>query len=105
MDHIRILQELIAFDTSVPPGDHYSEIMGYLVPLFHEAGLKTQLVPIPAEHAEGRSGRVHLLCHRRALGKPRLIFYAHVDVVPADGWSAFQPTIKDGKLPAAAQPI
>jgi acetylornithine deacetylase/succinyl-diaminopimelate desuccinylase-like protein len=41
---------------------------------------------------------VNLVCHRANPGRPQLIFYAHIDVVPAQGWPAFEPCIKDGKL-------
>lgn len=98
MDHIKILQDLIRFDTSVPPGNNYPAVVNYLEPLFQQVGFQTQKVEIPPEHAEGRTGRIHLICHRRAPGKPRLIFYAHIDVVPAHGWDAFNPEIKDGKI-------
>ncbi|MBN1177027.1 MAG: M20/M25/M40 family metallo-hydrolase, partial [Dehalococcoidales bacterium] len=42
--------------------------------------------------------RVNLVGHRREAGKKRLIFYAHIDVVPADGWDAFSPRIENGKI-------
>jgi len=51
-----------------------------------------------AEHADGTGGRVNLLAHRRAPGRPRLIFYAHVDVVPAQGWPAFMPRVEGGRI-------
>jgi acetylornithine deacetylase/succinyl-diaminopimelate desuccinylase-like protein len=85
MDYIQILSNLISMDTSVPPGDNYGKTVDYLEPLFRGAGFKTERVVIPPEHAEGREGRVNLLCHRRQPGKPRLIFYSHIDVVPAHG--------------------
>jgi len=44
------------------------------------------------------TGRVNLLGHRRSLGKPRLIFYSHIDVVPAEGWDAFNPRVENGKI-------
>jgi len=65
--------------------------MDYLEPLFNEAGFETQKIKIPPVYAEGKTGRVNLICHRRDANKPRLIFYGHVDVVPAEGWNAFEP--------------
>jgi len=98
MDYARVLSGLIAIDTSVPPGNNYDRAIAYLEPFFRQVGCETQVVAIPPEHAEGQSGRVNLIAHRRAQGKPRLIFYGHIDVVPAEGWPAFAPEVRDGKL-------
>ena len=43
-------------------------------------------------------GRFNLVCERSAETKPRLIFYGHVDVVPAAGWDAFRGRVSDGRL-------
>jgi succinyl-diaminopimelate desuccinylase len=98
MDYIKVLSNLISMNTSVPPGDNYLKAVDYLEPLFSGGGFKTEKIAIPAAQAEGREGRVNLLCHRRAPGKPRLIFYSHIDVVPAQGWPAFQPRVENGKI-------
>ncbi|OGO36855.1 MAG: hypothetical protein A2147_03845 [Chloroflexi bacterium RBG_16_57_8] len=98
MDYVNALSGLISIDTSAPPGDNYGETMECLAPLFRHAGFQTETVVIPPEHAEGQTGRVNLVCHRRSQGKPRLIFYGHVDVVPAAGWDAFSPRFADGKI-------
>jgi succinyl-diaminopimelate desuccinylase len=98
MNYVEVLKDLISIDTSVPPGLNYDRAIHYLEPLFKELGFVTQSVIIPAEHAEGRDGRVNLICHRREKGKPRLIFYGHIDVVPAEGWDAFNPRVANGKM-------
>jgi succinyl-diaminopimelate desuccinylase len=98
MDYVKVLGDFVAIDTTVPPGNNYRPAMEFLVPFFKKAGFETQLVDIPPEHAEGRIGRVNLVCHRRSTGKPRLIIYGHADVVPAAGWDAFIPKLQDGKL-------
>jgi succinyl-diaminopimelate desuccinylase len=98
MDYIQILRDLIAFDTTVPPGKNYGEIINYLDPLFRQVGWQTEKIEIPREEAEGREGRVNLLCHRREVDRPRLIFYAHIDVVPAQGWEAFQARVENGRI-------
>jgi succinyl-diaminopimelate desuccinylase len=98
MDPVQILSDLISIDTSMPPGDNYERIVDYLDPLFTGVGFETQKILIPPEEAEGRPERYNLLCHRRNPGKPRLIFYAHIDVVPAQGWPAFQPRMESGKI-------
>jgi len=98
MKYIEVLKDLISIDTSIPPGLNYDKAIDYLEPLFKGLGFVTQRVAIPAEHAEGREGRVNLICHRREKGKPRLIFYGHIDVVPAEGWDAFKPRVVNGKM-------
>lgn len=98
MDYVKILSDIISIDTSVPPGLNYGEAIHYLEPLFRRTGFETQEIGIPERFAEGRKGRVNLICHRREKGKPRLIFYGHIDVVPAEGWDAFHPRIENGKI-------
>ena len=98
MNYVEVLKNLVAIDTTVPPGLNYDKAIGYLEPLFKKAGFDTQRLMIPAEHAEGREGRVNLVCHHHQKGRPRLIFYAHIDVVPAEGWDAFKPRVENGKL-------
>ncbi len=98
MNYVEVLKDLISIDTSVPPGLNYDKAIDYLEPLFKELGFVTRRVTIPAEHAEGRDGRVNLICHRPEEGKPRLIFYGHIDVVPAEGWDAFKPRVVNGKM-------
>jgi succinyl-diaminopimelate desuccinylase len=98
MDHVKILKKLISLDTSVPPGNNYAETMAYLEPLFQQVGFQTRKIDIPPEFASGRKGRLALLCNRRDESKPRLLFYGHIDVVPAQGWEAFNPKIENGKM-------
>jgi succinyl-diaminopimelate desuccinylase len=97
VDYVEVLKDLISIDTTVPPGLNYDKAIGYLEPLFKELGFDTKRLIIPAQYAEGRQGRVNLVCHRRQKDKPRLIFYGHIDVVPAEGWDAFKPRVEDGK--------
>jgi len=98
MDYIKTLSDLIAIDTSVPPGNNYLSALNFLLPFFKETGCAAEIIPIPPHHAESREGRAALVCHRRNPGFPRLIFYAHVDVVPAQGWDAFHPHLKGDRL-------
>jgi succinyl-diaminopimelate desuccinylase len=98
MNYIETLKHLIAIDTTVPPGRNYARVIEYLEPLFKRYGMQTQIVSIPPEQAEGRQGRINLICHKRAPGQPRLIFYGHIDVVPAEGWEAFNPRVENGKI-------
>jgi succinyl-diaminopimelate desuccinylase len=98
VNYVEVLKNLISIDTTVPPGLNYDKAIGYLEPLFKKAGFDTQRLTIPPDHAEGREGRVNLVCHRREKGKPRLILYAHIDVVPAEGWDAFKPRVESGRV-------
>jgi succinyl-diaminopimelate desuccinylase len=98
MDYVKALSDLIAIDTTVPPGSNYRASLEYLVPYFIETGCTIEIIDVPAEHCEGRCDRVALICHRKTSGKPHLIFYGHVDVVPAHGWPAFEPRIESGKM-------
>jgi succinyl-diaminopimelate desuccinylase len=98
VDYIEILNRLISINTSVPPGDNYAEAVNYLDPLFRQCGMQTRIVEIPIAQAEGKAGRFNLICRRSEDGKPRLIFYAHIDVVPAEGWDAFNPRVVDGRI-------
>lgn len=102
MDYVQILKDLISIDTSVSPvldpSANYANTVDYLEPLFRGLGLDTQRVLIPPEHADGKGGRLNLLAHRRSQGKPRLLLYTHIDVVPAQGWDAFTPRVEDGKI-------
>jgi len=98
VNYVEVLKDLISIDTTVPPGLNYDKAIAYLEPLFKTLGFDTQRVIIPAKYAEGREGRVNLICHRREKGKTRLIFYGHIDVVPAEGWDAFKPRVENGKV-------
>jgi succinyl-diaminopimelate desuccinylase len=102
MDYVQVLKDLISIDTSVSPemdpSPNYAKTIDYLEPKFSELGFHTQRVLIPPEHADGKGGRLNLLAHRRNQGQPRLIFYTHIDVVPAQGWDAFEPKVEDGKI-------
>lgn len=96
MNLSKILSDLIRINTSDPA--NYEKAIDYLEPLFIQVGCETQKIFIPKEHAGGLEGRVNLLAHKRNSGAPRLIFYTHIDVVPADGWDAFNPRIEGGKV-------
>jgi succinyl-diaminopimelate desuccinylase len=102
MNYVDVLKNLISIDTSVSPdldpSPNYEKTLDYLEPLFGEVGFETQQVLIPKERAEGRKGRVNLLAHRRNPAKPRLIFYTHIDTVPAQGWDAFTPRVDQEKI-------
>ncbi len=98
MDHVQLLKDLVSIDTTVPPGRNYEKAIDFLEPLFKNAGCDTRKIAIPKEFCNNQDGRFNLFAHRRNPGKPRLIIYTHVDVVPGEGWNAFTPKIADGKM-------
>jgi succinyl-diaminopimelate desuccinylase len=98
MNYLNILRDILAIDTTVPPGLNYEKVIDYLEPWFQAAGFQTEKINIPSEHSDGNPSRVNLLAHRRYPGKPRLIFYGHIDVVPAHNWPAFSPRVAEGKV-------
>lgn len=98
MDYIEILKRLISIDTTVPPGKNYEQAASFLCPFLEDAGFDTRKVQIPPETAGGRQGRWACVGHRRFTGKPRLIIYGHFDVVPAEGWGAFNPRVEGVRI-------
>jgi acetylornithine deacetylase/succinyl-diaminopimelate desuccinylase-like protein len=90
---VELLQELLRFDTSNPPG-HEGPCIDFVDGLLKEAGLVT-------ERAEKMPGRPNLIARLPGHGRaPALLFYGHVDVVPAvdPPWSVppFAGAVSDG---------
>lgn len=71
MDYVKVLQDLISFDTSVPPGLNYGEVIDYLEPLLKAVGFGTEKVYVPAEYADGNQERVNLVAHSHERGKAK----------------------------------
>ncbi|NMX21140.1 acetylornithine deacetylase [ANME-1 cluster archaeon GoMg4] len=105
---IGCLTELVRIPTFVPPGEHYGEIVDWLIPVFNDLGFKCERVDMPADIYESRqkteelSGeRANLLATKDYGAKESVDVYTHLDVVPAgEGWSTppFEPAIKDGRI-------
>ena len=90
---IELLQELIRFDTSNPPGNE-GPCIDFVDGLMREAGLI-------AERAAKDPGRPNLIARLPGDGRaPALLFYGHIDVVPVNAteWRCppFAGTIADG---------
>lgn len=98
MDYIKILSDLISIDTSAPKGANYDKLMGYIKHVLQELLPEVEEVIIPGEYTHDHSPRKNIIAHRHSPGKPRLIFYSHIDTVPAHGWDAFRPRVEDGKI-------
>ncbi len=105
---IGCLKKLIEIPTFVPPGEHYGEIVDWLIPVFNDLGFKCERVDMPADIYESRQKteelhgvRANLLATKDYGAKESVDVYTHLDVVPAgEGWSTlpFEPAIKDGRI-------
>ncbi|MBI9076398.1 MAG: M20/M25/M40 family metallo-hydrolase [Desulfatibacillum sp.] len=102
---VKTLQELLAVDTSLPPGRNYRQFLNVVEPRFKELGFSTQRVVVPDELV--RQIPLELTGPRENLaasldnGKPRVSAYAHMDVVPVDDpWTRdpFSGKVEDGKV-------
>lgn len=94
-DARRILAELVALDTTNPPGNELL-VVRRLEPLLKEAGLETRVF-------ESAPGRGNLWARLKGAGRKKpLLITAHTDVVgaPKEGWATdpFRVTEKDGYL-------
>jgi acetylornithine deacetylase/succinyl-diaminopimelate desuccinylase-like protein len=90
-----LLQNLIRFDTTNPPGNERACIQ-YINGLLKEAGIKTNIVA-------RTPGRPNLIARLKGEGKaPPLLLYGHVDVVTTVGqkWThpPFEAKIVDGYI-------
>jgi acetylornithine deacetylase/succinyl-diaminopimelate desuccinylase-like protein len=85
-----LLQQLIRFDTTNPPGNERACIQ-YINGLLKEAGIKTAI-------AARTPGRPNLIARLKGEGKaPPLLLYGHVDVVTTQGQKWTHPPF-DGKI-------
>ncbi len=90
---VELLQNLIRFDTTNPPGNE-KECVGYIQILLERAGLETTVL--------SRSpSRPNLIARIKGTGQaPPLLLHGHVDVVPAnkEDWThpPFEANIVDG---------
>jgi acetylornithine deacetylase/succinyl-diaminopimelate desuccinylase-like protein len=90
---IEILQGLLRFDTSNPPGNE-GPCIDFVDGLLQSAGVAT-------ERVTKEPGRPNLIARLPGNGRaPALLFYGHIDVVPADtaAWRhpPFAGTIAEG---------
>ncbi|MBI3969636.1 MAG: M20/M25/M40 family metallo-hydrolase [Chloroflexi bacterium] len=109
---VETLREWVRIPTQTPPGENYTELVNHIVPRFAAIGFDARSAEIPPEVFEQRS-RVHypelvgprpnVLAKRDRSGKPRALWYCHLDTVPvgdATKWSVppFEAVVKDGKV-------
>ena len=102
---VDILQQIIAVDTSVPPGENYGRLVDIVEPEFRRFGLETERIVVPEDRVRQMpwdlSGeRVNLVATLKN-DQPRASAYAHMDVVPIDEpWTRdpFGGEVVDGRL-------
>jgi acetylornithine deacetylase/succinyl-diaminopimelate desuccinylase-like protein len=92
-DNVELLQRLIQFDTTNPPG-HTSECISYVAELLTEAGIGTKILAKSPESP-------NLVARLSGQGNaPPLLLYGHVDVVTTENqqWShpPFEGKVVDG---------
>ena len=108
---MEIMKALIGVDTTVPPGNTYSEYVDIILPYFKKLGFSSEKVVVPenliSEIPEPLEGpRVNLVSIKNYGQEKDVTFYGHMDVVPApnDGekkwrFPPFEATmIKSGKI-------
>ncbi|MBN1455482.1 MAG: ArgE/DapE family deacylase [Methanomicrobia archaeon] len=105
---IETLTALIKFPTFVPPGEHYGEIVDWLISMLTGFGFVCERIDIPQEivnvrlkDADLHGVRANLIATKAYAARESVDLYTHLDVVPAgEGWSTppFEPVIKDGKI-------
>lgn len=95
MQPAKILQNLIRFDTTNPPGNEV-ECISYINGLVRSAGIDSKILYRDA-------ARPNLICRLKGMGSaPPLLLYGHVDVVTTAGqiwqYPPFEGRIVDGFL-------
>ena len=102
---IDILKQIIAVDTSVPPGENYEKLIDIVIPEFKEFGFVTEKVILPEKKVKQMpwpltGERVNLVATLKN-DQPGVSVYAHMDVVPVgEPWTRdpFGGEVEDGKL-------
>ena len=99
-----LLKELVAVDTTNPPGRHYVEMVNLLKKRCEGLGLHTTVIPVPESetlsvlpHADAYP-RLNLIARWDVGANKTIHFNAHYDVVPAAGnwrFPPFAPEIED----------
>lgn len=110
-DIVDLLRQMVRIPTFTPPGHNYDKIVDMMYPMLEEIGLETKRVDLPEKIFEERCRSVYpemdgirsnLLARKRVSRSPGILWYAHIDTVPADEmkWSVppFEGIVKDDKI-------
>lgn len=99
-----LLKELVAVDTTNPPGRNYVDMVNLLEKRCEGLGLHTMVLPVPASetlcvvpHADAYP-RLNLIARWDVGAEKTIHFNAHYDVVPVSGnwrFPPFSPEIED----------
>ncbi len=86
--------KLVAIDTENPPGRGYEKCLNLLGEALEALGFSSQIEPVPGGDVDSSHPRFWL---RSGLGdgERAVTFHGHVDVVPADDPSQFEPRVTD----------
>src|SRR5659263_79950 len=106
---IKTLDELVRFQTHVPPGDNYEKAMDYAASWLEDLGFEIEKIFMPREIFEKKNprlshlkgDRVNLSAIKNVGAEKTLLINTHLDVVPAsDTWTVppFECTLKDGRI-------
>ena len=93
MDVLKLAQDLIALPS--PSAASNAEVTDYLERILEREGFDAERLVYQDENGVAK----HSLVARRGAGRGGLGFFSHSDTVPGgEGWDAFDPVVKDGRL-------
>jgi len=109
---VDLTMQLVRIRSESPPGDSYVELVDLLRERVEAMGFTGERVDVPEEVVDDRSRRYHpqltgpranLVAKRPVDGVPGMVFYTHIDTVPAGDralWDSdpFEPHEADGYL-------
>lgn len=100
---VKVLCELVAIPTVVPPGEHYLDCCTYLRDLLRDMGLSVEVIEVPREYVpEEYRDYPRYIVYARSSKDPVIHFNGHYDVVPpGSGWvvtDPFKPKVVDGRV-------
>ncbi len=89
--------KLVAIDTENPPGRGYEHCLRVLGDELEALGLDARIEPVPGGDADPEHPRYWLRSELGA-GRRTVYFHGHIDVVPADDPSQFDPRVTDDTI-------
>ncbi len=100
---VKLLSDLIAFDTVSPEGKQYYEFVKYLKSWLEERGVKAEIVKVDEEYQAKHcpKGSRRYILFAQTEGEKVVEFNGHYDVVPpGEGWEGdpFKAKLVDNKL-------